>query len=179
MTATDANVEKKLEDFWKLIQDIELAQLTTRSPDGSLVSRPMTTLARGPGGDIWFMTNVETHKVDEIEADRQVNVAYMRGSEWVSVSGTARVVRDPALIHELYKSEWRAWLGDEGGELNGGPDDPRIALLAIEPTSATYFMRTLSKPVTMFRLVTAVVVGQPPRVGETRHLDTEDFHHSG
>lgn len=177
--AVETNVEKKLEDFWKLIREIELAQLTTRAPDGSLVARPMATLERGPAGDIWFMTSVETHKVHEIEADPQVNVAYMKGGEWVSVSGTARVVRDPALIQELYKPEWRAWLGDQGGELDGGPDDPRIALLAIAPMSASYFVRTTSKPIAMLRIARAVVGGEPPRVGETRHLDTEDFHHFG
>ncbi len=84
---------KRIDDLYELIDGIEIAMLTTRRADGRLVSRPMATQERQDDADLWFVTDIDTHKVDELEQDPNVNVAYYRDrtKEWVSVSGTARV----------------------------------------------------------------------------------------
>ncbi len=58
-----------------------------------------------------------------------LNLAYYkdRMREWVSVSGTATSSQDRRAIRELYRKDWKAWFGDEGGERDGGPDDPRLS----------------------------------------------------
>ena len=111
--------------------------LTTRRADGHLVSRPMQTQERETGLDLWFMTNVETHKLDDLMADPHVNLAYYkdRSREWVSVAGLATVSTDQDLVRELYKPDWKAWLGDEGGDRDGSANDPRIALILVEAES--------------------------------------------
>ena len=126
--ATPASTEKKLDEMYGLVEGIEIAMFTTRRSDGHLVSRPMATQARAPGADLWFVTDGETHKMDELQHDPHVNVSYYRDRtrEWVSVSGTARVVKDPAKIHELYRPDWKAWFPDESPGRDGGPDDPRL-----------------------------------------------------
>src|SRR5690606_41860500 len=70
--------------------------ISTRRSDGTLVARPMATQERLPGADLWFVTDISTHKIDELEQDPHVNVSYYRDRtrEWVSVSGTARVSQD-------------------------------------------------------------------------------------
>ena len=104
---------KRVEELYDLIEGIEIAMFTTRRTDGRLVSRPMATQERQPGADLWFVTDIETHKVDELEQDPNVNVSYYRDrtKEWVSVSGTARISQDRTQIHELYRPDWRAWFG--------------------------------------------------------------------
>ena len=84
-------LEKKLDDLYALIDGIEVAMFTTRRPDGSLVSRPMQVQERAAGTDLWFVTNVESHKLDELTHDPHVNLAFYRDRtrDWVSVSGTA------------------------------------------------------------------------------------------
>lgn len=163
---------KKLEQLYELIDGIETAMLTTQTQDGSLVSRPMQTQARRAGTDLWFMTSVESAKVDEIEGEQQVNLAYYKDGtrEFVSVSGRARIVRDRSLIRELYAPDWKAWLGDEGGERNGGPDDPRIALIEITAESATYLKSTHSRPVALFQIAKAIATGNPPKAGDLGHV---------
>ena len=81
----------------------------------------MATQEKRPRVDFWFVTSTETHKVDEIQAQPEVNVAYYnnKSREWVSVSGSARIVTDRDLIRTLYKPDWKAWFGDEGGVRNG------------------------------------------------------------
>src|ERR1044071_9097693 len=72
------SLEKKLEDLYKLIDGIETAMLTTRRPDGTLVSRAMQTQRRTAGVDLWFMSNWFSEKLDEIAVNPQVNVSYYR-----------------------------------------------------------------------------------------------------
>ena len=117
--------EKELDELYDLIGDIEVAMLTTRREDGRLVSRPMATQDRSRQADLWFVTNIETDKLEEIESDPNVNVAYYDDStrEWVSVSGTARISTDREQIHELYSVSWKPWFPDEGGEKGDAPPE--------------------------------------------------------
>ena len=109
----DVPLAKKLDDLYALIEGIEIAMFTTRRPDGRLVSRPMATQTQAEGTDLWFVTDVESNKLDELEFDPNVNLAYYRDRtrEWVSVSGTATISQDRRAIHELYRKDWKAWFG--------------------------------------------------------------------
>jgi general stress protein 26 len=169
---------KKLEDLYELVDGIEIAMFTTRRPDGHLVSRPMATQQRVEGTDFWFVTDIDTHKMDELETDPHVNLAYYkdRTREWVSVSGTARISRDRAKIHELYAPDWRAWFGDEGGERDGGPDDPRLALILVEAHTVVYQKSDRPQPLVLFELAKGIVTGQPPRTGDLRHMSEGELH---
>ena len=169
--------EKKLDELYALIDGIEIAMMTTRRPDGSLVSRPMQTQARAAGTDLWFMTDIETAKTDELIADPHVNLGYYRDGtrEYVSVSGLAHVTQDRVRIHELYKPDWRAWLGDEGGDRDGGPNDPRIALIEVQADSAVYLKSDRPRVVALFSVVKAMVTGEPPKVGAMGELDKEEL----
>ena len=69
---------KHIEELYDLIDGIEIAMLTTRRADGRLVARPMATQERQPGADLWFVTDIDTHKVEELEQDPNVNDAYYR-----------------------------------------------------------------------------------------------------
>jgi general stress protein 26 len=115
--------------------------------------------------------------MDELETDPHVNFSYYRDRtrEWVSVSARARLVRDRARIHELYKPDWRAWFGDEGGERDGGPDDPRIVLIAVDADSVVYMVNDTPRPVVLFEVVKGIVTGNEPNVGETRTLSGQEM----
>jgi len=145
-------LEKKLDDLYKLIDGIEIAMVTTRRADGHLVSRPMATQRRTTGTDLWFMTNVETEKFEELVHDPHVNLSYYkdRTREWVSVSGHAILSRDRDLIDSLYAADWKMWLGDEGGKRNGGPHDPRIALILVEADTVVYSKKDRPMPMVLF-----------------------------
>ena len=168
----DAPVEKKLDDLYDLIEGIEIAMFTTRRPDGRLVSRPMATQTQADGKDLWFVTDIESNKLDELAFDSEVNLAYYkdRTREWVSVSGTAMVTQDRELIHELYQRDWKAWFGDEGGARDGGPDDPRLALMVVDVESVSYLKVDKPAPVVLFEVVKGMVTGSKPDIGKERTL---------
>ncbi len=175
------SMTKKLADLYDLIEGIEIAMLTTRRPDGYLVSRPMATQTQAEGSDLWFVTDIESHKLEELELDPHVNLAYYRDRtrEWVSVSGTATVSRDRRAIHELYRPDWKAWFGDEGGERNGGPDDPRLALILVDVESVTYLKVDKPQPVVLFEVAKAMVTGSPPDIGEERRVSGAELKTGG
>lgn len=164
--------EGKIEDLRELVDGIEVAMMTTRRADGHLVSRPMQTQKRQEIADFWYVTDVDTNKLDELEHDPHVNLAFYRdGSrEWVSVSGTARISQDRDLIRRLHEPDWRAWFGDEGGERDGGPDDPRLALVLVDAHSVSFLKLDKPRVVAMFEVAKGLVTGQRPDVGEVRTL---------
>ena len=164
--------EKKLKELDELIDGIETAMFTTRRPDGHLASRPMATQKRIGDSDLWFVTNTDTHKIDEIHLDPNVNCSYYnnKSHEWVSVSGVARVSRDKHRIKSLYKSEWKAWFPDEGGKKTGGPDDPRIAIIFVDADSVTYMKNDKPRPIILWESIKARVTGRPADIGEIREI---------
>jgi general stress protein 26 len=165
-------LDKKLDDLYGLIEGIEIAMFTTRRSDGHLVSRPMATQTQAEGSDLWFVTDVESNKLDELEFDPHVNLAYYRDRtrEWVSVSGTATITQDRRAIHELYQKDWKAWFGDQGGERDGGPDDPRLALVLVDVHSVVYLKVDKPQPVVLFEVMKGMVTGTPPDVGAQREV---------
>ena len=171
-------LEKKLDDLYKLIDGIDIAMLTTRRADGHLVSRPMSTQRRTTGTDLWFMTNVESEKFEELARDPHVNLAYYkdRTREWVSVSGNAILTRDRDLIDSLYAADWKMWLGDEGdGKRDGGPHDPRIALILVEADTVVYSKKDRPMPVVLFQIAKSMITGQPPKVADLRELHRDEL----
>lgn len=184
MDATDRNrdeevpLEKKLDDLYELIDGIETAMFTTRRPDGSLVSRAMQTQRRTMGTDLWFMTNIESDKFEELALDPHVNVAYFRDRtrEWVSVSGHAILSRDRDLIDSLYKPDWKGWLGDQGdGVRDGGARDPRIVLVLVEADSVVYSKSDRPLPLALFQVVKGMITGQPPKVADLREIGADEL----
>jgi general stress protein 26 len=173
----DVPLEKKLDDLYKLIDGIETAMFTTRRQDGSLVSRAMQTQRRTAGIDLWFMTNWNADKLDEIALDPHVNLSYYRDRtrEWVSVSGRAIISRDRNLIRGLYQPDWKAWLGDEGGANDGSAEDPRIALILVTADSVTYSKKDRPMPVVLFNIVKAMITGEPPKVADLREVSSEEL----
>src|SRR5688500_13060768 len=107
MEDTRQEAIKKLND---LIKTVRVAMLTTIDW-GVLRSRPMQIQEFDFDGDLWFFTSSETHKTEEIEKDRRVNVSYAAPDSniYVSVSGTAEIVHNRAKIEELWNPAHNAW----------------------------------------------------------------------
>jgi general stress protein 26 len=163
-------MKKKLQQFYELVEDIDTAMFTTRRRDGRLVSRPMANQAAANGADLWFVTSREASKLTDLEHDPHVNLSYYkdRTREWVSVSGIAKISTDREKIRELYRPDWKAWFGDEGGEHDGTAEDPRIVLIGVDIESAAFMEVNKPQPVVLFELVKGLVTGKAPEMGETQ-----------
>lgn len=163
----------KYKQFQKLVEELETAMLTTRRPDGLLVSRPMATQALAAGADLWFVTAKGSPKLSEIAANPEVNLSYYkdRTREWISVAGKARIVDDRSKIHELYRPDWRAWFEDHGGDENGGPDDPRLVLIAIDIQIVHYLELNKPQAVVLFEVAKGMITGKQPEFPPVQTID--------
>ena len=122
---------RKLRD---LIKDVKFAMLTTRGVDGTLSSRPMTTLQTEFDGTLWFIVSADSIKAMDIEQRPKVNLGYASPEDgrYVSVSGTADLVRDRAKLRELWNPLFQNWFPN-------GADDENAVLLKVEIGSADYW----------------------------------------
>ena len=153
-------MKRELEKLYSHIDDIEIAMMTTRRPDGHLQSRAMATQRRAEGADVWFVTLEDTHKLRDLSADPHVNLSYYkdRTREWISISGIATVTRDREKIHELYAPDWAAWFPKE--------DDPRMVLIGVDIHAAVFLEVNKPQPVVLYEVVKGWLTGSTPEIGE-------------
>ena len=165
-------MENTLQTFYDLVDEIEIAMMTTRRRDGHLRSRAMANQKRAPGADLWFVTADGAAKLDDIASDPHVNLAYYKENsrEWISVSGMATVSRDRETIRQLYAPAWRMWFGDDGDPRHGTADDPRIVLVGIRVHAAEFLEVNKPRPVVLFELVKGWLTGSEPELGEMHAL---------
>jgi len=168
--------KNEISRLYDLIEDLDTAMMTTRRADGKLVSRPMANQDWASGADLWFVTEKDSDKVREIQADPNVNLAYYkdRTREWVSVTGTARIVDDRSKIRVLYKPDWKAWFSEDGlpeDKRAGTAEDPRMVLIGVRAELATWMTVNKPQPLVLLDLVKGMVTGKEPNIGDVHSVD--------
>jgi general stress protein 26 len=118
----------------ELIEGIETAMLTTHASDGSMVSRPLQTLSFDTNGELVFFTSAESHKIEELAENPDVNLSYANGADrrYISVRGRARIDRDRKTIDELWTTPQKIFFPL-------GKDDPNLTVLRIRVKDAAYW----------------------------------------
>jgi general stress protein 26 len=166
-------VRKELAKLYEMIEELDTAMMTTRRRDGHLVSRAMANQKDAPGADLWFVTSEATAKVDELDSDPHVNLAYYkdRTREWISVAGLAKLSRDRATIRQLYAPDWKMWFPDEGDPRHGTPDDPRLVLIGVDVHSAVFLEVNKPQPVVLYEIVKGWITGTEPEIGEMHRVE--------
>ena len=161
-------MKSELDKLYEMIDDIEIGMMTTRRRDGHLESRAMATQKRAAGADLWFVSCEGTAKLQDLENDPHVNLAFLKTGtmEWISVSGTATISRDRAKIHELYAPDWKMWFSEEGDPRHGTPDDPRMVLIGVKIHAAVFLEVNKPKPVVLYEMAKGWLTGSDPKIGE-------------
>lgn len=161
-------MKSDLDRFDGLVTDITIAMMTTRRRDGHLRARALANQKRAPGADLWFVMSSDSDELDDVRHDPHVNLSYydVGSRQWVSVSGTATLSRDPARIRDLYQPGWRAWFPEEGDTRHGTPDDPRIVLIGVTVHVAEFLEVNRPRPVLFLELIRGWVRGTDADVGE-------------
>lgn len=157
---------EQIEKLRDLIADLKVAMLTTVDEDGSLRSRPLQTLEMDATHALWFFTSATSPKVAEAAGGGwQVNLSYAHPEkqDYVSISGTATIVRDRAKMQSLW-TEWaKPWFPK-------GLDDPDLALLCVRPDKAEYWDGPGSSIGQLYGLTKAIATGDTEALGENAKL---------
>ncbi len=157
--------EESIGKLNELIKDVQFAMLTTND-GGVLRSRPMQTQDFDFDGDLWFFTSSETHKAEEIERDSRVNVAYAAPNDntYVSVSGTASIIKDQEKIDEYWNEALKAWFPE-------GKDAPDLVLLKVAVEQAEYWDAPSSTVAQALGFLKALATGEKADVGENEKIN--------
>ncbi len=138
--ATDEEMRSK---FWKALKsDMTMFLGLAEGEDGH--ARPMTAQLEDElyrdgeyTGPVWFFTSTDSALYQQIQQSELANepsraMAHFvsKGHDiWATVGGALSTTRDPATIDRLWNRFVAAWY-------EGGKDDPKVALIRLDPETA-------------------------------------------
>jgi general stress protein 26 len=117
--------------FYERLKDFDTAMLVTHAGD-TLHSRPMSIADAEPECDLWFITSEDSPKVREITANGHVQAICQNRDSYLTVTGTARLVKDRAKLDELWRESMRTWFPK-------GKEDPTLVLVALTAEEGEYW----------------------------------------
>ena len=162
MTEENNNIlppEEAIDRIWELADKIDICMFTTW--DGKQQrSRPMSARVRRDEHAIYFLTDLEGHKLTEVEKFPHVSLAWADngGHKYAVIAGEAEVLNYSAKIAELWEKFDKAWWDDE--------TDPRIRVLKVTPDDGEVWDSPNMIVSTAKMLVTAAT-GAKPNMGDT------------
>ena len=139
---------------WDIIGKAPVGMLTTQF-DGGLRARPLEARADRDAGLIWFVTDARGAKDDEIMADHDIGLVFIDEDSraYLSVTGRASMTRDAAKAKEIWKKTDDIWL-------QGGPNDPNVRVLRVEPVTAELWDGPSSTAGAAFEFAKARLTGE-------------------
>jgi general stress protein 26 len=140
----------------------------------TLEARPMGCLQTTFDGTLWFLTFRHSSKLRQLDRDDRVLVAYvnLEKYEYVAVSGRARIVDDRQKLTELWTEGLRVWFPK-------GPNDPELAILAIDVEKADYWADPASAITYALAYAKVRVTDRRPWPDEIAESKSVHFHRSG
>ena len=102
--------ESDIDRVWEIMDDIPICMVTTHA-GGGMRSRPMHAIPDRDEGCIFFVTDTRGAKDEEIAAAPDVCLAFadIGNNTYLSLAGTAEMIRDAATAEELWSAEAQAW----------------------------------------------------------------------
>lgn len=123
----------------EIIQDLDIAMLTTQTATGALESRPMSNNRDVEyDGHSYFFAEGDSEVVAAIKRNPSVNLA-MEGRHamftkkiYLSIAGKAEVTTDKAAIRKHWVPDLEAWFKD-------GVDTPGLTLIHVAADTVRYW----------------------------------------
>jgi general stress protein 26 len=152
--------DDQLEKVRAMLEDFDTAMLVTEVR-GMTRARPMAIARVEPNGDLWFFTDRDTAKVQEVQANRQVLIVCQKDhSRYLSMNGSADLIEDRNQICELWKESYRTWFPR-------GIEEPGLVLLRVRAEEAEYWDNQGFKGVRYaFEAAKAYATGTTPDIRE-------------
>jgi general stress protein 26 len=114
----------------RIKETVDKAQTCFFCTGGAVVGadgiRPMNVRKVDDDGVLWFLSASDSHKNQELDRTSEVVLLFQGSphSDFLQLSGTASVSRDPQKIKELWEPVLKTWFTE-------GVDDPRITVIKV------------------------------------------------
>lgn len=158
------NKENNIDRVWDIIEKVGVCMLTTQFADG-LRARPLEARPDRGAGLIFFVTDIHSAKEAEIEVRPDVGLIFIDATEkaYLSITGRACVTHDAEKTEVVWRKADELWWP-------GGPSDPNVCLLRIEPFIGELWDGPASAMATIFEFAKARFTGERPNLGENRKV---------
>lgn len=143
-----------------------VGMLTTQTIDGATHSRPMRVQDVDDAGWLWFLADSTSRKAWELGLNPQATISFQskHGDRYVSVQGTAIVIRDDVQAKRLWNSTMRAWFPR-------GRREPNLVLVAMRVTCAEYWLVPRYRIARVFDSLKAIITRRRQPAGKHGVLD--------
>jgi general stress protein 26 len=146
--------------IWKHVKDIGTCMMATTNAEGGIRARPMRGTIDEPASAIWFFTDRETDKDEDVTRDARACLTFAdpHDQTYVSLSGRISLIHDRAQI----EAHW-----NEGAEIYypAGKDDNSVVLMKFTADSGEYWDAPSSPIVMAIKFLQAKVSGERPDLG--------------
>ena len=144
--------------IWQLAKRIGICMFVTWDGERQRV-RPLAATVERDEHAIYFLTDVHSHKDEQVEKFPIVALAFadMPHSKYVSITGKATVSNDRAQIRKLWSPFAQAWWDSA--------EDPDIRVIKVEPQDAELW-DSPGRIVSTISMLAAAVTRRSPRIGE-------------
>lgn len=140
----------------ELVEKAQTCFLCTAITTGKAVeTRPMSVQEVDDQGVLWFMSASDSRQNQEVARDPAVQLL-MQGSahsDFLTLYGRAVVSTDKAKIKQLWKPIMKTWFTE-------GEDDPRITVIAVQPTQGYYWDTKHNKAIVLAKMVAGAIMGK-------------------
>ena len=154
-----------IDRVWTLMKDIPVAMVVTHEGQGqNMRGRPMAARPAREEGAIYFLTDVDSPKAEEIRINNMICLALAdyRSRKYLSITGRAEIIDDRDRIKQMWSVYDKAFWPDES--------DPRIRILRVVPDSAE-FWEGEGLVVTAVKLAAATISGERIHLGANQKVE--------
>lgn len=153
--------QNELEKFNDLLNHFDTGMLVTRLGNDELHARPMAVAQVEDNCDIWFLTGLDSPKINEIRSNASVVVTFQdKRDQFVTLCGHAELVQDPQKISELWREPFKVWFPK-------GISDPNLVLLHVVAEQGEYWDNAGANKITyMMESIRAYATGDTPNIQE-------------
>lgn len=157
-TRTGKELAAHTDRVWELAKRIGICMFVTWDGERQR-ARPLVATVEKQNHAIWFLTDVEGHKDEQVEKFPTVTLAFADngGNKYVSITGRAEILNDRALIKTLWSPYAKAWWS--------GPEDPAIRIIKVTPQDAELW-DTPGGLFSKVAMLAAAVTRRGPMIGE-------------
>ncbi len=135
-----------------------------------LRARPMQVAKLDDDCTLYFLTRIDTAKIDEVLSPTRGTVVGQKRSRYIAALGRFEVLKDAAQIKELWSTAFDVWFD--------GPDDPAVVLMIFHPEQVEIWDSKGLKGVKfVFDMARALVTGErPERDDEPEQHERVELH---
>ncbi len=153
-----------LEKIRQIVEEVRTCMFITQSDTDGLRARPMATASYDEHGNIWFMTDKNSEKIEELNNLQPVVLTYSNTSTntYLSITGRAEVSDSLEKKKELFSIFAKIWFPD-------GPESDKLGLIKFVPIQAEYWDSPDSSIVQLYRMGKSLVTGSSYQAKNDEH----------